>query len=509
MIRQLIFTATLFSAFLSAAGQTTIREKLYSRFLRDTISYQVELPESWKAGERLPVLYAIKYGMIDGPYIAAQLRYFRTARYPVPDMIVVTVMADMDRIGFIYKTGQLTATGQEFLRCLKEEVITTITRKYHTSGFNGYIGHSYAASYANYLVQHEPGMFNGYVLLAPETVGLDFSRSLEEQSPAPSFALDEERSNYYNHAYTFYYVAVGELDMQRRHAYARNTLNQLKQLDSLHFFSKYDSIPRGDHINILTMAIQPGLAFISQFFDPFMDVDPEKNAWEAFKSVQSRVRAIYDMEVEKNYSWYSRFAQLAVDRQDTASLLKILHYFNTGKLKGYDTRTFGTYCAQVGLIKHAEQYYRSAIGEIMAITEKEGWEYFVLSDCYWRMASEIAKDDSVKTWEYLQKAMYFAEIPNGKGGKNIDIYFLAGRYLIDSMHKVTDGIACLKRYLELRKHTIDEIHWSDEKTYACLGKGYYLLKDKTNARRYLKMALALNGENAVANEYLKLLDEHY
>lgn len=502
MIRQLIFIAALFST-LSAAGQTMITEKLYSRFLRDTINYQVVLPENWNANERLPVLYTIKYGMIDGSYIAAQLRYFKAARYALPNMIVVTVMADMDRIGFIYKTGQLTETGQRFLSCLKKEIITTVTRKYHTSGFNGYIGHSYAASYANYLVQHEPGMFNGYVLLAPEMTGLDFSKSLEGQAPVPSFTLDEESTSYYNHAHTFYYVAVGELDMTRRHLYARNVLDRLKGLDSLHFFSKYDSIPRGDHTNILTMAIQPGLEFISQFFDPGMDVDPKRNAWEAFKSVQSRVKAIYGMEVEKSYSWYGRFAQLAVSRQDTASLLKILNYFDTDRLKGYDTRSFGGYCAQVGLFERAEQYYRSTIEKILATTEKEGWEYFVLSDCYWRMASEIEKDNPAKAWEHLQKAIQFAEIPNSQGGKNIDIYFLAGRYLIDGSYKVKEGIGYLKRYLELRKYTIDEIHWSYEKTYACLGKGYYLLKDMTNARKYLKMALALNGENAIANDYLK------
>ncbi|QEH39390.1 alpha/beta hydrolase-fold protein [Chitinophaga sp. XS-30] len=505
MVRQFIFITALFSV-VSATAQVPITEKLYSAFLEDSINYQVTLPENWDADTHLPVLYALKYGMIDGPYIASQLRYFKTARYAIPNMIVVTIMADMDRIGFIYRTGQLTETGRRFLRCLKEEIITTVTRKYHTSGFNAYIGHSYAASYANYLVQHEPGIFNGYILLAPEMAGLDFTKSLEGQSPVPTFTLDEHSIRYYSRAHTFYYVAVGEQDMARRHLYARNILDQLKGLDSLHFFSKYDSIPRGNHTNMLTLAIQPGLEFISQFFNPGMDVDPERNAWEAFKGVASRVKDIYGMEVERNHSWYGKFAQLAVSRKDTASLLKILNYFDTGKLKGYDTRSFGTYCAQIGLVERAEQYYRSTIGNILSKTEMEGWEYFVLSECYWRIASEIAQDNHARAWENLQQAVQFAEVPNSQGGRNMDIYFLAGRYLIDKGYNVKEGIGYLIRYMEMRKYTIDEIHWSHEKIYACLGKGYYLLKDMANARLYLRKALALNETNTVANEYLKLVD---
>lgn len=495
MIRQLIFILTLLSTF-PAMAQNEIHEKLYSRFLHDTVRFSVILPEGRDANERLPVLYALKYGMIDGPYIASQLRYFKNARYAIPNMIVVTVMADMDRIGFIYKTGLLTRTGLQFLQCLKNEIMPRVNRKYNTSGFNGYIGHSYAASYANYLVQHEPGIFNGYILLAPELAGMDFSQATEGQSVKSTFALDEKNVRHYNSTHTFYYAAVGEFDMARRHMYARNIVGQLKKLDSLHFFSKYDSIPRGDHTNILTTAIQPGLEFISQFFDPGMDAGPGKNAWETFKGVESRVKAIYGMEVEKNYSWYSRFAQLAIGQKDTVSLIKILEHFDTGRLKGYDTRTFGAYCAQAGLLKRAGQYYYSTISKILHRPEGEEWEHYVLSDCYWRLASEIEKDNPGRALEYLKKAVQLAEM------SDVDMYFLAGRYLVNNAYEVKQGIAWLMRYLEIRKHTIDDIHWSYENVYVCVGKGYYLLKNMINARQYLEKALALNAENREAKALL-------
>lgn len=470
----------LFSILFSipAFAQQEIREKLYSHVLRDTVYYHVMVPEKRDPAEQLPVLYAMKYGMIDGPYIASQLRYFRSAGYPVLNMLVVTVLADMDRIGFVYNTGLLTAPGLQFLGCLKNEVFADVQRKYNTSDFRAYIGHSYAASYANYIFQHEPGMFNGYILLAPEKAGMDT-------------ALDKKANN----RETFYYTAVGEFDMERRHAYAKDNCNKLAAFNKGRLFIKYDSIPRGDHSNILTMAIQPGLEFISQQYNPNADIDPGKNAWEGFRSVAARVETTYGIRVEKNYRWYSRFAQLAISRKDTLSLIQLLDYFHSDKLKGYDTRNFGDYCVQLGLLKRAEQYYRSTIQKALDIPEREGWEIFTLIDCYRALAVNIEKKDREKAWEYLQKALQY-------GGKDVDIYFLAGAYAVDNAYNVQKGIDYLLQYLRLRKDIIDDIHWSYEKIYTKLGKGYYLLKDVVNARLYLQKSLAINPENREAKELL-------
>jgi hypothetical protein len=467
-------------------GQTEIREKLYSHILRDTVYYNVVVPEGRDTHERLPVLYALKYGMVDGAYIASQVRYFRSARYPVLNMIVVTVLADMDRIGFVYETGQLTEMGTKFVACLKNEIIADVERKYNAAHFRAYVGHSYAASYANYLFQHEPGIFNGYILLAPEKVNASFALNAKELRNK-----------------TFYYAAVGEFDLERRHAYAKDVCRQLRSVDSSRLLIQYDSIPRGDHSNILTMAMQPGLEFISRYYDPNADIDPGKNAWDAFVNVKESVAAIYGIDVEKNYNWYSRFAQLAISQKDSASLIRLLSHFNSDKLKGYDTRTFGDYCAQIGLVKKAEYYYLSTIQKVSAIREKEGWEFFVLSDCYRGLATEVEKNDHEKAWEYLQKALQFADAPNKYGSTALDTYFLVGRFLINNGYRVKEGVGYLLQYLQLRSNTLDEIHWGYGRIYTNLGKGYFLLKDNANARLYLQKALAIDQDNKDAMELLK------
>ena len=84
---------------ISCIAQRDIQEKVYSTFLKDTVRYHVTVPENWDKSQTCPVLYTFKYGMVDGPYIASQLRYFKTANYFMPNTIVVTILADTDRLG--------------------------------------------------------------------------------------------------------------------------------------------------------------------------------------------------------------------------------------------------------------------------------------------------------------------------------------------------------------------------------------------------------------------------
>ena len=95
--------------FLCCAGygfaQHKTSEKLYSACLSDTVYYSVTTPEGWDAGQKLPVLYSFGYGMLDGDYVAAQVEYFRRANYSFPNTITVHIQANMDRIGYSYRTA--------------------------------------------------------------------------------------------------------------------------------------------------------------------------------------------------------------------------------------------------------------------------------------------------------------------------------------------------------------------------------------------------------------------
>ncbi|WP_315819079.1 alpha/beta hydrolase-fold protein [Paraflavitalea speifideaquila] len=270
-------------------GQQKQEDSIQSRFLNTTIPFTVYIPANRDTTQSLPVIYSFNYGMVSGAYIAAQLDYFQSANYTLPHSILVNISANMDRIGFIYASGQLTPTGRQMVECLKKEIIPLVEKKYHTASFRSYLGHSFAASYGNYLIQYEPGLFNGYMLLAPEKIA-------PEQPP---FTLTPALRDWYNKHYTFYYAAVGEHDLARRAAYPREVTDQLKQLDSTRMYARYDSIPGGDHSNIVSLTIQSALEHLYQLYNPYLDAGHPADVVKELHETIDRVGQVYGITPQK------------------------------------------------------------------------------------------------------------------------------------------------------------------------------------------------------------------
>lgn len=471
----------------STRAQTVVNEKLYAAALKDTVRYQVILPSGRDTAEVLPVIYAFKYGMIDGLYIAAQLRYFQEARYLLPDAIVVVVQADMDHIGLVYKTGQLTSTGKDMLESIEKDIVPAVDRQYHTSGFRVYIGHSYAASYANYLVQYKPALFNGYILMAPEKTGIDYSSlQRDEFSPSP-FKLDTRTRETLQRRKIFYYAAVGEYDEPRRHRYARETGKTLEQAG---VFYMYDSIPRADHASILSMAIQPAMEFIFRLYRPEIAAT---DARQSLKHTTEVLKEVYGLAPGYTNGWYNTYAQAAANAKDTASLKDILTAFDSPRLNASDYNLFGMHCVHAGLLPLAEAYYNRAI----ALLAGDRGESGLLSEVYLSLATDVYKGDAAKGWSYIQKA-----IPYANRLANVDVYYKAGRFAVDNNYKLKEGIEYLRRFIDKRKQTIDDIHYSLERAYVQMGKAYLLQRNKADAKLYLERALAINAANREAQELL-------
>jgi len=502
-----IFTGILCGLLfaVSVNAQTEMQEKLYSRSLKDSIFYRVIVPEGWNAGQKLPVLYTIKYGMMDGAYIAAQLHYFKSAHYVMPNALVVEIQADMDEIGFDYKTGLLTPAGMAFAGCIKNEIIPAVEKKYNTSAFRAYIGHSFAASYANYWFQYEPDTFSGYILLAPEKVGVDYTKAGLDDTGPSLFKLDENTIKFYNQRTTFYYAAVGALDMPRRRAYAKEVIAKLKLLDSAQFYAKYDSIPNAGHTSILTAAIQPALEFIFQLDAPDINDNSQQNAYQQLIGEENKLEKIYGTGLDKDYTGYVPFLQLALKNKDTASVVKIARYFNTGQTKAYNTRNLGQWCLSAGLVQQAKMYYEHAIATILKDHMKEDWEPVVLSDCYYTLGASIYKTQPDTAWLLVQKSVAVADLKNKPGSKNIDAYFFAGQYAIDHQTHVKEGLQYLLKYEQFRHNALDVIHTDYKDIFLYTGKAYTLLHDTANARAYFHRVLETDPANKKAKEALAKL----
>ncbi|WP_276479511.1 hypothetical protein [Paraflavitalea pollutisoli] len=99
---------------LAVNAQQKVEEQLYSTALKAPVRFTVYVPADRDTLQTLPALYSFGYGMVSGDYIAAQLNYFQSANYPFPPTIVVNILANMDRIGFVYDDGRLTPTGKEW-----------------------------------------------------------------------------------------------------------------------------------------------------------------------------------------------------------------------------------------------------------------------------------------------------------------------------------------------------------------------------------------------------------
>lgn len=477
-------------------AQTKKEESIYSTFLKDSVFYDVWLPDNWDAGRPTPVIYTFNYGMMDAGYIAAQLRYFGSARYMFPKTIVVNIKAHMDRIGYNYETGLLVPNGEKFVSCIKDEIMPGMHKKYNTAAFNIYMGHSYAASYANCLFLYHPGIFNGYVLFAPEKINVN----------QPPFNISDSLAVYYNTHNTFYYAAVGMDDMQRRRNYAKEVGDKTKQLDSTKFFFKYDSIPRANHTNIITCAFEFAMEHIYMKYDPAAEDSGDTVAATVLAKDEQRVKNYYNIGYEKSQPYYGPYAEYAVNKKDTAGLLTIINHFYSPSLKAYDIRYFAQYCLNAGLTQKAKGYYEQAIDILQGKEKNESWAQGVLIDCYSSMALNIYKNDTAKAWQYLQKVIELSNKPNKSGAVLIDNYFDVARFAADNNYNVKQGLQYLLTYLTLRKNVIDIIHYSYDRIYFYIGKSYYLLNDHANAKLYVQKALDVNANYKPAKELMQRLN---
>lgn len=486
-MKKYLFVLFWLASSLTSRSQQRHEESIYSRFLHAPLDYTVFLPADRDSSQALPVLYAFKYGMVDGDYIAAQLKYFQSAHYTLPPTIVVIIQAEMDRIGYLYTSGQLTATGRNLVECLQQELIPKVEKKYNTSSFRSYLGHSYAASYGNYLFQYKPGLFNGYLLMASEQV----------DPGQPPFEVTPAMKDWYNEHYSFYYVGIGEHDMERRIGYARDISTKLSSLDPARFFFRHDTIHSGNHTNILTLTFQSAIEHVYQLYNPYLDAGHPSDVARELEETVRRVKEVYGITPQRTPIYYNRYCQLAIANKDPVGLKKVLAWFDKGKGKSWYYMQFGHYCSQLKMQQEALDYTQRAI---KAIEQKElntdrGRANLIA--CYTQLAN-LHQGDTTRAWQYLQKAKKIAiEKPFRNGYQPVDVYYEIGKWSILNQQRVREGLQSLLTYQELAKDVSPDAHGLDyKKTEFYISKCYTFLKDYPNARRYLELARQKSPNNA-------------
>ena len=462
---------------VTAAAQKKISEKYVSSVLQDTVAYSVWLPEGWNNNQQYPCLYLYSYGALGfdelgESLVVADAEYYSDVLQKIPKIIVVNLPLNKNRIDYDYNTGLLGKSGLSFLRCLKQEIIPSVEQKFKASASRTYVGHSYSASYANYLFLHEPGLFNGYIVMAPEKL-----------EPAdPLFELDQRTIEYYNATTTAYYVATGSYDLERRQNYGKEISGKLKQIDSTKMRIRYDRYAAVDHMDIAIKALPAALEYIYKPFTSYLDTDSVKNVTEELDRVEKMLKQLYGLPLEKNSTNYGHFLSLAVKSKDTAGMLRALSFFTTPATRGVDFFNFAYFCDQFPLPAKASEYYRKAIEKSKRdeMNTVQGQPNLVMS--YRRLAFNTYKDDKAKGWAILQEALKDTAV------KDPVIHFYAGRFAATNDYQVKEG---LKHLLFFLSGKADARSWSINRydVYYMIGKSYFLLKDKATAKIYLQKAL--------------------
>lgn len=494
-MKSFVFISFLFIlSFSIVSGQSiSFKEKLFAPALHDTITYTVYIPQDWEGWdpqELHPAVYAINYGMLNGDYLAAQVAYFRKARYALPNSLIIVIDASMARMGYQYETGALTDEGKQFVSFIKGQLIPLITQKYHTSGFRTYIGHSFASSFGANLFLNEPGLFNGFILLAPEKIG-------PEQPP---FHLSVQAHDYYNQHYTFFYAAVGQGDLQRRKDFAMEMGRESAGLDKDHFFFQYDSIERADHTNILTLSIEFAFKNLYRFYTPYNGLN-EPDALTDLKQVSGAIRKYYDLEMEKTFTFYNPFVQEAVDYKDTTALKAILAYFTGPRLKGWNLKQFGEFCLKLNLNQQASIYFEEAIDKInnQELNQPIGPPNLMV--CYDHMAFDIYPGQPTKAWGYLMQSLRVTESRNIYLADDGTALLNLGKYAAQSGFKLREGLQYLSRYRAGH-------YKSNDMAAYYMARIYQQLNQSSEVRRYLQLALTENPGNKSAIDMSKEINLH-
>ncbi|WP_256007037.1 alpha/beta hydrolase-fold protein [Pedobacter deserti] len=287
--------ATLLLLLLVASagfGQSVVKERLYSHIVKDTILYNVWLPYGHEGGKgAYPVIYLHNYGALSdyGLNVAAALNERRSA---FPKSIVIELTGSSatgdisELVDFSYFRSDLSSKAKNYLSFLSTELYPSVERKYTTSEFRAYMGHSFFASYGNMLFRDHPQMFDAYMLFAPERLN-----EFQDLSYHGKVATQQK----------FYYVATGRKDVERRVKLNEMIGNSLKGLQSAYL--QAEIIDSADHNSIADIVIGRALSFLFSKHFRIFNLDTSDLTGSYQKELQ-RVKSLYklnDYSPERNF----------------------------------------------------------------------------------------------------------------------------------------------------------------------------------------------------------------
>lgn len=289
-LRKFIILLLIIGFYIPANAQKLSKELIYSTNIKDSLAYNLWLPDNWNKEQKYPVILMYNYGSVNDNLLASTVNYYANHLRMIPNSIVVNVIVNMNQIGYNYETGNITNSGKKLISCLREEVFPILHKKYNASSFISYIGQSYAASYGNYLFLNEPKLFSSYILIAPEKLGVG----------QPGFELNNEVIHFYKENPRSYYLATGENDIERRINYGKEIAVKVKVLDTTNFRFKYNHFSNADHNTLFAYVVPNALEFLFDPYNRFLENDSKLSAYQNLVSIENHLNEYYGVNLELN-----------------------------------------------------------------------------------------------------------------------------------------------------------------------------------------------------------------
>ena len=208
-----LFTCTYLSAQTKYLSQIGKEDSIYSKTLKESRKFWVQLPQFFNPKKNYPVVYVLD-GETHLPTVASVQNYYSGGF--TPDMILVgisnqqnrtrdlTISKITNRRGGAYT--QETGGANNFTQFLEEELIPYIDKKYPTTNYRTLIGHSYGGLFTINTLVHHSHLFANYLAIDPS---LDW----DNQKLVKEAAVVLKKNSFKNKA--LFISLGGQLHMQR------------------------------------------------------------------------------------------------------------------------------------------------------------------------------------------------------------------------------------------------------------------------------------------------------
>jgi tetratricopeptide (TPR) repeat protein len=465
----ILYLSVLLPAFVNA--QTLVTKKIFSVYVKDSITVEVYLPKNYSKTEKYPTVYEFIYDHAN--YIAATA----SNMWDIPNVIVVhpNIKGGNDD----YRSPNLTDEGARYYSFVKNELIPYISKTYNTVNLKLTVGLSQGADYINYILRNDPSLFSAYL-----NFSLEYPINYKPDFSSYTAKIKDTTS---------YYIAIAN-DIPERVKFANQLVDSLKRSPYINIKKEY--FAEATHPYSILYALPEALLFAFRDYNVIRKKYPGEALTAYYNAVLKEKTGkygninysgvidgvLYHADISKyNVNEINTFIDSVYAMKDC----KDIDLFNIG----YDLRVKGLY-------QNTEKAYQ------MALLKKQNTGKSLMDDLsvYFQLAKVYDLDGKPdEALQVLQEGYL-----NTKAKNESMLYIIGYRY-IDQNIDVNKGIVLLKSMLTEKHIVSGRFSKADDDVNAEIAKGYFALKNIKEAKIYLDRSLTINPKNAAALKLKELM----